>query len=553
MGAMTTTHMGHIQGSHDRANDRRPIILIAEDDPVQRLTLARILEEQGFDVLQAENGVSTIALACAHRPDLLIIDALMPQMSGFEAIAAIRSRPGLATTPSIVVSGLEDVESRVNAFAVGAADFVVKPYDHRELLARVRSQLRTTDAWKDRVSMYREVRRRIMDSPRAASPTDTARSVQNRFPAELGCSALLTIDAAGRHNWARQPIHTERLADLDLRGLPLQIHVDPASNEPGGVCPLCGAGDGGILLANDAGSWEGGQAVLVLGCSDRSAPEIQVLAGEVAEACRAVFSQREQDRDTDAVSDAWLERTIASHAFQVVFQPIVEMRTGRVIAQEALARFDDGTPPDQVFGSAKARPGVEQLEIALTSLALRQATALPPAVRIHVNVCPAAALRPEIFDLVATSDRQVVLEITEHALLSSSNAEFLRKSIPASCLLAADDVGAGFAGMAQLLEYRPDIVKIDRAVVTRIDRDPARQALVGGLVQFAQATRSFVIAEGIERIEEWHQLCELGVDFGQGYLFAGPVGLTEAVEMSSCTPHEAIPVRRSNIRQLISS
>ena len=72
-------------------------------------------------------------------------------------------------------------------------------------------------------------------------------------------------------------------------------------------------------------------------------------------------------------------------------------------------------------------------------------------------------------------------------------------------------------------------------------------------MQYAQATRSFVIAEGIERSEEWQQLCELGVDFGQGYLFARPVGLAEAVQMAYCIRGEAAPVKRGNLRQLIRS
>ena len=93
MGAMTTTNTHNLQGIHDRANDRRPVILIAEDDAVQRLALARTLERQGFVVLEAENGVSAIAIACAHLPDLMILDAVMPQMGGFEAIAAIRYAP----------------------------------------------------------------------------------------------------------------------------------------------------------------------------------------------------------------------------------------------------------------------------------------------------------------------------------------------------------------------------------------------------------------------------------------------------------------------------
>jgi EAL domain-containing protein (putative c-di-GMP-specific phosphodiesterase class I) len=413
------------------------------------------------------------------------------------------------------------------------------------------------EAWRGRLSTMtsdlRDVRRRITDSARVTSPTDTARSLQTQFPAELGCSTLLTVDSTGRYDWARHPFQPEDVAGLDLRDLPLRPHNDPPDGEPAGVCPLCGAGNGGILLATEAGSWANGRAVLVLGCSDRSSSEIQVLAGEVAEACRTVFSERMPDWETDRELEAWLDRTIESKAFQIVFQPIVDMRSGRVIAQEALARFDDGTPPGEVLAAATVLNRSVQLEIALAGVALQQAAALPLGVRIHVNVSPATAMTSEIRELVATSARRVVLEITENALFSSSNAEILRSSIPASCLLAADDVGAGYAGMAQLLEYRPDIVKIDRAVVTQIDRDPARQALVAGLVQFAQATRSFVIAEGIERTEEWQQLCELGVDFGQGYLFARPVGLAEAVQMSSCVRHEATPVKRSNIRQLISS
>jgi EAL domain-containing protein (putative c-di-GMP-specific phosphodiesterase class I)/DNA-binding NarL/FixJ family response regulator len=533
------------------------MILIAEDDAVQRIALARVLERGGFEVLEAENGVSAIALACAHLPDVMILDAVMPQMGGFEAIAAIRSRPGLSTTPAIVVSGLEDVESRVNALAIGADDFIVKPFDHRELLARVHAQLRVIDAWHGRLSAmtsdFREIRRRITESDRVTSPTDTARSLQAQFPEELGCGTLMIVDSTGHHEWGHQPFYPEDIVELDL----LDPATRPGNTTAGGknsdACPLCGAGTGGILLTRDAGSWANGRAVLVLGCADRPISEIQVLADEVAEACRTVFSERMRDWESDLELEAWLEQTIESKAFRIVFQPIVDMRSGRVIAQEALARFDDGTAPGEVFRAAVVLDRRVQLEVALVGLALDQAVALPDGVRIHVNVSPATAMTPEIRDLVATSTRRVVLEITENALFSSSNAETLRGSIPASCLLAADDVGAGYAGMAQLLEYRPDIVKIDRAVVTRIDRDPARQALVAGLVQYAQATRSFVIAEGIERSEEWQQLCELGVDFGQGYLFARPVGLAEAAQMAYCTRGEAAPAKRGKLRQLISS
>ena len=190
MVAMTTTQPTANQSTRDRVNDPRAVILVAEDDAVQRLALARALERQGFEVLEAENGVSAIALACAYLPDLMILDAVMPQMGGFEAIAAIRSRPGLSTTPAIVVSGLEDVESRVNALAIGADDFVVKPYEHRELIARVDAQLRVVDAWHRQLDTItndvREAQQRTADQELETwlEQTIAVERVPDRLPAD---------------------------------------------------------------------------------------------------------------------------------------------------------------------------------------------------------------------------------------------------------------------------------------------------------------------------------------------------------------------------------
>ena len=403
----------------------------------------------------------------------MILDAVMPQMGGFEAIAAIRSRPGLSTTPAIVVSGLtEDVETTRQRARHRCRRFVVKPYDHRELLARVRAQLRVVDAWRGHLSTMtsdlREVRRRITDSARVASPTDTARSLKTQFPAELGCSTLLTVDSAGGYDWAPHPFRPEDVAALDLRDLPLRPHNDLPGGEPAGVCPLGGAGTGGILLTQTPG--RGTTAGLSSCWVVRTDPLRR-------SRCSPMRWQRRAGRCS--VNECGTGKPTASS------RPGSSGRSSRgrsgpssnrsstcdrvVIAQEVLARFDDGTAPGEVFRAAsRARPERVQLEVALVSLALDQAVALPDGDRIHVNVSPATAMTAEIPDLVATSTRNVSYSRSpKTCLFSSSNAETLRGSIPASCLLAADDVGAGYAGMAQLLEYRPDIVKIDRAVVTR--------------------------------------------------------------------------------------
>jgi EAL domain-containing protein (putative c-di-GMP-specific phosphodiesterase class I) len=87
---------------------------------------------------------------------------------------------------------------------------------------------------------------------------------------------------------------------------------------------------------------------------------------------------------------------------------------------------------------------------------------------------------------------------------------------------AIDDAGAGFASLRHVIELRPQEVKLDRGIVKRVDRDPIRQAIIAGLSHFASNAGCLLIAEGVETLAERDKLVELGVAYGQGYLFGGP-------------------------------
>jgi EAL domain-containing protein (putative c-di-GMP-specific phosphodiesterase class I) len=88
-----------------------------------------------------------------------------------------------------------------------------------------------------------------------------------------------------------------------------------------------------------------------------------------------------------------------------------------------------------------------------------------------------------------------------------------------------DDAGAGYASFRHILELRPELVKLDVGLVRGVDTDPGRQALVAGIVYFAQKSGCRLVAEGIEQESERAILQELGVDFGQGYLLGRPAPL----------------------------
>ena len=119
-----------------------PQVLLVEDEPAQREVLAYNLEAEGFAVRRAENGEEAILLINEERPDLVILDWMMPLMSGLEVCRRLKIREETREIPIIMLSARSEEVDTVRGLETGADDYVIKPYALRELMARVRTQLR---------------------------------------------------------------------------------------------------------------------------------------------------------------------------------------------------------------------------------------------------------------------------------------------------------------------------------------------------------------------------------------------------------------------------
>jgi EAL domain-containing protein (putative c-di-GMP-specific phosphodiesterase class I) len=211
-------------------------------------------------------------------------------------------------------------------------------------------------------------------------------------------------------------------------------------------------------------------------------------------------------------------------AFHPVFQPIVDLKRDRVLGYEALTRFDDGTPPDEQFAAAEAVGLGLALETATLRAAIAAADRLGPHMLLNLNASPALVLDGKAIRSAVRGVRQrVVFEITEHTAVADYDV-FHRavEALGSSVRLAVDDAGAGFASFRHILEIKPAFVKLDRWIVAGIDRDPAKQALVAGVCQFARSTGCELIAEGVETENERATLVALGIRLAQGYLLGRP-------------------------------
>ena len=116
-------------------------ILVAEDDPVTRRFVVSLLEEKGYQVLVAEDGEHAVSLAISARPDLIVSDLVMPFRDGYEVLRMIRNDERVSGIPVLILSMRDREEDIVRGFDEGADEYVVKPFNARELVSRVRRLL----------------------------------------------------------------------------------------------------------------------------------------------------------------------------------------------------------------------------------------------------------------------------------------------------------------------------------------------------------------------------------------------------------------------------
>ena len=120
----------------------QPHVLVVEDEPAQREVLSYNLEAEGFRVTTAGNGEDGLLMVQEDPPDVMVLDWMLPSVSGIEVCRQLKARPDTRAIPIIMLSARSEEVDRVRGLETGADDYVVKPYAVSELLARVRTQLR---------------------------------------------------------------------------------------------------------------------------------------------------------------------------------------------------------------------------------------------------------------------------------------------------------------------------------------------------------------------------------------------------------------------------
>ena len=158
----------------------RATILVADDEPINRALIQRRLEREGYRVLTAQNGRDAVQVARSHRPDLIMLDVMMPVMDGLEACQLIKTDDTIRDTPVIFLSARDETEVKVSGLSMGANDYISKPFKAEELLARVTVALRLKRE-RDQLRRRAEEAVRRADVAQERAMTDPLTGLLNRY------------------------------------------------------------------------------------------------------------------------------------------------------------------------------------------------------------------------------------------------------------------------------------------------------------------------------------------------------------------------------------
>ncbi len=232
-----------------------------------------------------------------------------------------------------------------------------------------------------------------------------------------------------------------------------------------------------------------------------------------------------EERGEDAALE--ISRLIWDDDLVVIHQPIYDLSDWHLVGHECLMRHkaNPERSPRELFERAREAGKTIELELHVARKALATLDPAFPERFVSIKVSPETLVSAALSDLIPEGlAARLVIELNEpDEPAQHADVKAAIQKLKERAWVAVNSMGTGFSGLQSLIDFEPDIVKIDRDFLAGVGADPARRAWVKALVQFAAETNVTLIAQGVETREDLQALRELGVRFAEGYILGKPL------------------------------
>lgn len=219
-------------------------------------------------------------------------------------------------------------------------------------------------------------------------------------------------------------------------------------------------------------------------------------------------------------------------SFTMAFQPIVDVVEKKIFSHEALVRGVNGESAGFILSQVNEKQ-LYQFDQACRVKAIELASRLKMDSYLNINFLPNAVYKPETcikttIEACKTFGfpmQRIILEVTEAEKVDNKDhlINIFREYRKMGLLTALDDFGEGYSGLNMLAEFQPDYIKLDRKLISDVDKDSIRQRIVHSIVSLCKNIGIHFEAEGIETYEEYSYLQSIGVRYMQGFYFSKPI------------------------------
>jgi len=547
-------------------SEQRISILVIDDDPELTLTLGATLEAEGYEVLVSNNGEHGLELAYTRRPHLVLLDVAMPGMDGYEVCRELQFGY-TKDIPIVFLTAKTGLADMIEANRSGASAYVTKPFRTPHLLKTVRDVLRDASAYYDEITglptlahVQVEVQRSMREHSHLGILYVTVDSVQALEQSQGFEVVDEVFRAIGRrlHEARGHLIRNEDFVSISSLGNAFLVVLSPARDQ-------AFVGDDDLemvrlrlkdqLLRDVEADLETtllAKVDLRVGCARLTqSPKVRfkrALMAAIDEATHGIERERDEVRHRLSLE---FGKVVDAEDISCVYQPIVNLHGFGVFGYELLARGPRQSElhrPDALFEVARAEARVPELDRICRMTAARGAADLPPDCLRFINAEPlnlffhpdSDVFVREFVEATPMALRaKTVVEITENAVIDdfAHMREVVRRLRGSGFRIAIDDAGAGYAGLQTMVEIEPDFIKLDMSLTRGIESSIVKQKLVGTLRDFCRQAFITLVAEGVETRAQLDALLELGIEYGQGFLFAHPG--PPHPEITVCPPVDA--------------